>query len=142
MTELVVDASVLIQYLITDTQTELARAFFDGIQEEDRVWIPEFCLLECTNNVLWKQVRFQHMPKEQAQMLVKDLRAMPLHITPAESLLDTALQNALDHTLAVYDSVYIALAQSLNIPLISADSSQIAAAKSARIQVTSLTDFK
>jgi predicted nucleic acid-binding protein len=60
MTDYIVDASVVIQELIEDTYSLQARA--------DRLHVPEFCLLECTN-VLWKQVRFHGMPGSEAEQL-------------------------------------------------------------------------
>jgi predicted nucleic acid-binding protein len=57
MTDYIVDASVIIQELIQDTYSQQVRVLFKGLIATDRLHVPEFCLLECTN-VIWKQVRF------------------------------------------------------------------------------------
>lgn len=49
----IVDASVVIEYLVTGVYTPNARALFNQAAANDRFIVPEFCLLECTN-VLWK----------------------------------------------------------------------------------------
>ena len=57
--------------------TPQAQRFFDQITANDRLLVPEFCLLECTN-VIWKQVRFQSMQIDKAQALLKHLKKLPL----------------------------------------------------------------
>ena len=61
----VVDASVVMQYFITDTYTPLVSILLNRLNQGDRLYVPEFCLLECAN-VLWKQERFQSMPRTEA----------------------------------------------------------------------------
>jgi predicted nucleic acid-binding protein len=115
-----VDASVVIEYLITGIYTSYARALFDQEESMDRFVVPEFGLLECAN-VLWKQVRFQGMPASRAEVLLLDLRKMPLKRVPTKAALYPALRIALKHQLAVYDSVYIALALRSRISWITID---------------------
>jgi len=119
----VVDASVVIQRLIRDTYTEQARRLFRNLTEADQCYLPEFGLLECTN-VLWKQVRFHSMPQSDAEVLATDLLNLPFEIMPIEEVSVRALQIGLAHQLAVYDSIYIALAEKYNYPLITADTRQ------------------
>lgn len=65
MTAYVVDASVVTEYLVMGHYTPNAVAFFQQMTGVDQLIVPEFCLLECTN-VLWKHVRFQGMPANEA----------------------------------------------------------------------------
>ena len=127
MANYVVDASVLIEYLIKGTSTFQITAFFNQITALDGLTIPEFCLLECTN-VIWKQVRFQNMPRADTENLLRILRAMRLRRAPMKHLLDRALEIALRHQLAVYDSGYIALALHYGYPLVTLDQRQSRAA--------------
>ena len=53
-----------------------------------------------------------------------------------------ALEIGLKHELAVYDSVYIALAEQLGHPLITDDSRQATAASAEGITLKAITDFK
>ena len=142
MSDYIVDASVVIQHLIADTHTAHVDALFDTVGKTVTLYVPEFCLLECTN-VLWKQVRFQGMSPSQAEQLVTDLMALALRvrIVPVTGLLKPGLQIGLAHQLAVYDSVYIALAAKMNHPLITDDVRQANAAAAEGVTVKPLTDF-
>ena len=119
----VVDASVMIQYLIAQSYTPEARVLVARLYQGDQLHIPEFCLLECVN-VLWKEVRFRGLPQTQAEQMVNELLALSFREMPTSHLLPRALQLGLIHQLAVYDSLYIALALSLNCPLITVDDRQ------------------
>ncbi|MAS37002.1 MAG: twitching motility protein PilT [Anaerolineaceae bacterium] len=141
MSSYIVDTSVVIQRLIRDTQTEHARALFSGLVDDDGLIVPEFCLLECTN-VLWKQVRFQGMTSTTADLLINDLTNLPLTVYSAAEFLRRGLKIGLAHQLAIYDSVYIALAESLGYPLITVDEHQSKAALAEGIPLKSLSDFK
>ena len=136
----VVDASVAMHYLIADTYTSNAKAFFNSVASQDRLLIPEFCLMECTN-VLWKQVRFFGMSQVDAEELLRDLYRLPLKRSPVKRLLRTALEIGLKHKLAIYDSVYIALALQSNAPLLTVDQPQTRAAAAEGITLIPITNF-
>lgn len=141
MTEYVVDASVVIQRLIRDNYSENVKALFRKLVGSDELIVPEFCILECAN-VLWKQVRFHQMPPSDAELLVTDLVALPLKIVPANGLVARGLQIGLAYQLAVYDSIYIALAEQLQLPLISIDTRQQDAALKEKVTLKPITDFR
>lgn len=135
----VVDATVVIGHLIDDPFTPHARVLFRQLNKTVILHIPEFFLLECAN-VLWKRVRFYDMQPGQAEMLLKGLTALPLIATSVKPLLQRALAIGLKHQLAAYDSLYIALAESLDCPLITVDSRQ-EAAEAEGIVLKPVTDF-
>ena len=136
----IVDASVVIEYLVTGPYTPNARALFTQVTPNDRFVVPEFCLLECTN-VIWKQVRFNGMPLTQAQALLRNLKKLPLTRVPVKAALNTALTIGVAHQLAIYDSAYIALAKRSNNSLISIDQPQIRAATAERVSLVPITNF-
>jgi predicted nucleic acid-binding protein len=140
MNDYIVDASVVIQHFIADTYTANADALFSELGSTLSLYMPEFCLLECAN-VLWKQVRFQGLAQSQAEKLLADLIGLPLTIAPVSGLLARALQIGLAHQLAVYDSVYIAVAERLGFPLITIDGKQESAAKAVGVSLKPVTDF-
>jgi predicted nucleic acid-binding protein len=113
--------------LITRPFTPNAASFFDQIIDTDQLTVPEFCLLECAN-VIWKQVRFQAMPRSDAVNLLRLLRAIKLRRAPMKQLLNRSLEIALDNNLAVYDSGYLALALYYGYPLVTLDQPQRRAA--------------
>lgn len=140
MIHYILDASIVVQHVISDKHTPNVDVLFDGIGDTITGHVPEFCLLECTN-VLWKQVRFQDASQTNAENLAKDLIALDLQITPALSLLPRALELGLKHQLAVYDTVYIALAEKLTYPLITDDKKQAKAASAEGVTLKIITDF-
>lgn len=105
----VVDASILGHYLGADIYTTQSRVLISRLAQGDELFVPEFCLLECTN-ILWKAVRFRGMPLDQANRFADELAELPLQIVPVASLLKEALQIGLAHQLAVHNSLYVALA--------------------------------
>jgi len=141
MSDYIVDASVVIQYLITDTYTSNARKLFFSLTKNDKIHVPEFCLLECTN-VLWKQVRFNGMLAVDADILVSELNMLPLNIVSVQAILNRALEIGLQHQLAVYDSAYIALAERLSYPFITVDQRQERAARAVGVSLKPVTDFQ
>lgn len=141
MATYIVDASVVVQYAITQTHTAAVRGLIARLyQGIDRLIIPEFCLLECTN-VLWKEVRFQGLPADQADALVKELLSLKFEVVPTRHLLPQALKIGLNCQLAIYDSLYIALAQEQECGLITVDVRQQAGAIASSVSLKPITDF-
>lgn len=141
MTDYIVDASVVVQLFITDSHSNETDVLFDSVDLGNKLIVPEFGLLECTN-VIWKHVRFFNLPQKDAEGLVQDLIGLNVVIIPAIGLMPRALGIGLKHQLAVYDSVYIALAKQLGHPLITDDNKQANAAVAEGITLKLITDFK
>lgn len=140
MADYIVDTSAVIQHLLNEDFTVNVDRLFDLLGSEVALYIPEFCLVECTN-VLWKHVRFQGLPERDAEILLKDLSDLAFTIVPVDQALPRALQIALAHQLAVYDSIYIALAEHYHYPMITADARQEAVAKTVGVTLKPITDF-
>ena len=136
-----VDASVVIQYAINQTYTAAVRALIAHMyQGNEQLLIPEFCLLESAN-VLWKEVRFQGLPPNQAEAMIHELLALAFQVLPTRHLLPQALQIGLSCKLAIYDSLYIALALEQNCQLITVDLRQQEGAIASGVSLKSITDF-
>lgn len=138
----VVDVSVLIQAYILEADTKRVYTLLAGLKNNppDPLHIPEFAPLECAN-ILWKHVRFSGMIEAQAEKSIDELLDLPLAIHISKHLLKRALKIGLAHQLAIYDSIYLALAENLNIPLITVDTKQAETAKKVGIQLKAITDF-
>lgn len=139
----VVDTSVLIQAYIRDQDTARARTLLHGMFDPDNptvIHVLEFSLLECAN-ILWKRVQFHGTPLDAMQRALNALLATPLTVQPAVTLLPRALALGVSHNLAVYDALYIALAESLRYPLITVDQRQAQAAIAAGANLKQLSDF-
>jgi predicted nucleic acid-binding protein len=136
----VVDATIVISRFVRESYTPHTVALFTRLKSGDQLYVPEFCRLECIN-VLWKHVRFHGVTRNQASQAVQDLLSLPLIITPADSVYTRALTIGLDHQLAVYDSIYIALAEKNQCSLIAMDGPQQRVAVALGIQLRPITDF-
>lgn len=141
MSDFVLDASILIQLFATDLHTPHVDILFNSVGDTITAYIPEFCLLERTN-VLWKRVRFNNVSIETASQHIRDLLTLRLVIMPAVGLLPRALEIGVKHQLAIYDSVYIALAEKMGHPLITDDGKQAKAADAEGVILKPITDFK
>jgi predicted nucleic acid-binding protein len=136
----IVDASVMVQLLVTESYTAEARALFATIDEGNKLVLPEFGLMECTN-VLWKHVRFHGLRPADAEKQIQTLIALDVMVVPVIGLIPRALEIGLAHQLAIYDSVYIALAEKLGHALITVDQKQANAAQAEGVSLKAITDF-
>ena len=138
----VIDPSVLIQGYVRESNSARVTTILRGLTtfEPDILYAPEFCLVECTN-ILWKHVRFHGMPVDTAQKAVEALSSLPLSLQSAIPILPRALSIGLNHRLPIYDSLYIALAESLLCPLITIDERQATAARANNVLIKPITDF-
>jgi predicted nucleic acid-binding protein len=140
MNSYIVDASIVVQLLITEPHTSETRVLFKGIDSGDMLYLPEFALIECTN-VLWKHVRFYGVALNDAKKQITILTSLDVVLIPVAGFLPRALEIGSRHQLAIYDSVYIALAEHLGHPLITDDTKQARAATAGGLTLKPITDF-
>jgi predicted nucleic acid-binding protein len=120
----VVDASVAIKWLSPfrlEALVPQSRGLLDRWQQGTIELIaPDLIWLEIAN-AHWKAVRQNRCTSSDAQTSLAALHAQDLPTVPGEQFVDLALQIALGHGRTVYDSLYVALAVTLNSELITAD---------------------
>ena len=88
---------------------------------------PDLCGLECAS-VLRKQVQRTALTLDESKALLADLLLLPLRTVAAVELVCDAFEQALQHSLSVYDATYLALALRFEAQLITADADLAAAA--------------
>jgi predicted nucleic acid-binding protein len=115
MTDLVIDTSVAIKWVVEEPETPQALAL-----RRHRLFAPDLLVAECAN-VLWKKVRRNELTANEAQLAARLLERADVELAPMRHLLEpaTALAVALDHP--AYDCVYLALAESLSCYFVTAD---------------------
>ncbi|MFL6259261.1 MAG: type II toxin-antitoxin system VapC family toxin [Thermoanaerobaculia bacterium] len=69
----------------------------------------------------WKYVRRFNAPPAHARKSLLNLRSLPLLSTAGSELFTSAFNLALDLGISAYDASYLALAQKLSAPMITAD---------------------
>ena len=125
---IVVDASVLSVALGDDgTDGAAARAAIAG----ETLTAPELLDLEVLS--VWRrQVAAGHMTAGRAELAIADLVAIPLRRVSHRPLIDRCWE--LRQTVTAYDEAYIALAEILAVPLLTADA-RLSRAPGLRCQV-------
>lgn len=118
----VVDAGVGIKLFLREQWTDAAEQLFAGLEQEPtrRLYVPDLFYIECAN-ILWKYVRRFGYAADEARHDLVDLRQLNLSAVATDDLLTHAFDLAVEHGLTVYDACYVALADLLELPLLTAD---------------------
>jgi predicted nucleic acid-binding protein len=115
MTDLVVDASVAIKWVIEEPGTREALSL-----RRHRLFAPDLLVAECAN-ILWKKTRRNELTLQEALLAARLLQRADIELLPMLALLEpaTRLAIAMDHP--AYDCAYLALAEDLSCDLVTAD---------------------
>ena len=122
MTPHVVDASVVIKWVVDEVHAESARR----LQEDQyELFAPDLLWPEC-GNILWKKVRRGELALDEARLIWSGLEQQPISAFQSRLALDLALEVAFDTNRTVYDSCYLALAMLIGCQLVTADQKLLA----------------
>lgn len=136
---LVIDASVAAQWLLPEANTPEALQVLSVVP---RLIALELIYSEVANT-LWKRMRRGEITRQQGEQLLSTFFSIRLEIHPTIALFPAAWQVAADLGITVYDALYVALAELLHAPLLTADRRlhNQANALSLRIQVVWIADI-
>ena len=115
MTALVVDASVALKWMVEEEGSAAAAALLDR-----PLHAPDLLVPECVN-ALWKKVRRDEVDAAELQMFERALSTMEITLHATRSFAARALQLAVTLNHAGYDCFYLALAERLKVPFVTAD---------------------
>jgi predicted nucleic acid-binding protein len=137
---LVLDASVVIEYLVDLGQTEpVTRVFRRLVDEpEGALWVPDLVYPECLS-VLRKLVTLRKLTRATATERVGQLLRLPLLVANHRALSADAVE--LVDAITAYDAMYAALAARLDAPLVTADAKLARALRARRSRVTLLSEY-
>jgi len=127
---LVIDASVVLAWLLPDEQTPAAERIIGRLLLGHQAQAPALLHCEVANALLTARRRGR-VSASVAERLGRDFGMLPIAIAPADS--DAALRAgslALLHGLSVYDAAYLDLAQQRRFALASFDEALREAARS------------
>jgi predicted nucleic acid-binding protein len=127
MTNLVVDASVVIKWFVDEVGTAEALSL-----RRHRLYAPDLLGVECAN-VLWKKVTRKELKPDEALLAAQLIERADIEFQPTRKLLAKATQLAMELTHPVYDCLYISLAQELGCDFVTADN--VLAKRVARMKV-------
>ena len=118
---IVVDASVAVKWYVKEQGSDQADRILAG---EQRPVAPELIRVEVLS-ALCNQHRLYSKPKAHIELLcgrwVRDLEDYSLRLFDQAGLMEQSWNIALTFQHAVYDCVYLALAEQLGAPLVTAD---------------------
>jgi predicted nucleic acid-binding protein len=142
LTGCVIDASVAIKLFVIEDGSDQALALFERLAQEPAAdfFVPDLFYAECAN-ILWKYVRSYHYPLENARQDLADLLGLGLQSVPTVEIIRPAMELALAYDLPVNDACYLALAQALGLPLVSADAALARELSGGEIDVRLLTEI-
>jgi predicted nucleic acid-binding protein len=118
----VVDASVAVKLYLNEPLAAEAAALFSQLTATPPavLSVPDLFYPECAN-IFWKHCQRGNCSPAQATAFMAALRSLPLQRLPTFDFSSDALSLALTHNLSAYDACYVALANRLGVPLITAD---------------------
>jgi len=125
LSALIVDASVAAKWFIPEEHRDAALL---ALAESNQLHAPDFLLLEIDNTIC-KWIRQGIIDSYEGSDLREALRDYPIRFYPFKPLLDSAYAVANQTGRSVYDSLYVALAAVLGIPLVTADKKHYVALK-------------
>ncbi len=121
--------SVLFKFLVPEENSDRAEA----LAASSKLIAPEIIFAE-VGNVLWSRIRSGGFDLEAGQILLERLSSFNLEARPVRPLVARALAiaNGLDH--AIYDCLFLALAESIAVPFVTADGRFISAIRRSKLQ--------
>jgi predicted nucleic acid-binding protein len=123
------------------SQIDSERAF--RLAESNQLIVPEFVLLEI-GNALWRRVRSGAGEARAALRLLDELKRFDLDIRSVQEFVAPALSRAMTLGHPIYDCLYLAMAEMLDLTLVTADQrflSALRGASAGSVRVNALADF-
>jgi predicted nucleic acid-binding protein len=114
--EAVVDASVCVKWVVEEDHSLKAALLL----ECDALHAPDHWQAEAVN-VLWARVFRGDLAAADAEERMGVLLRAPVLGAPIAPLMRRAFSISVAHTVTVYDSLYVALAEDRDLPLVTAD---------------------
>ncbi len=122
MARLVIDSSVVIKWYVAEEYQAPATAIRDRYREGNLdLLVPDLFYAEI-GNIVWKKRLTQGLAVADARRIIDAVLTLPLEVTPNSQLSTEAYHLAEEHGRTVYDSLYLALALSVECQFVSAAS--------------------
>ena len=117
MTRVVVDANVVVKWLLPEDLSEAAARL---LRPGHELWAPDLVWAEA-GNIFWKKWRRGELSEEDAQSLSSTVLQLPVSIGSTPLLFAAAADLSRRFSRSFYDSLYLAHAAHLGCPLVTAD---------------------
>ena len=118
-----IDASVAIKWVIDEEGTDQALAL-----RRHKLCAPDLIIAECAN-ILWKKVRRGELSAEEAGIAGRLLANADLELLPTRSLMNAAIEIAIQLDHPAHDCLYLALAEQNHAEFVTADTRLVTKAR-------------
>ena len=118
---LVIDASVAVKWLLSESETDKAEAVLTACQQRGIIPLAPEILTAEVSSALWKRVMRGFLDADRALSLFSHFERIRPTLAPIGNLAGLALRLALRHRQSIYDCLYIALALETPCDLVTAD---------------------
>ena len=119
----VLDTNVVLKMFFQENDSDKADLLLSRFEAGRlQIVVPSFLPLELTN-VLWLRVRHKNSTRMECELVLARFLALAAKMDLADPapLLTRALAKSIDYDHAAYDTAFIALAERLKIPFVTAD---------------------
>jgi len=117
VTNLIIDASVAVKWLLKEKDSQAAIRLLDG---KHYLLAPDLIRAEFAN-VIWKQQLHGALSKSESMEILRQFLRAPLEILASDMILEEALSLAIQTRRTVYDCTYLALAVHKECKMVTAD---------------------
>jgi predicted nucleic acid-binding protein len=121
MSDLVVDSSVVAKWILPESDSAKAQQLIVQTSASGKRLIVLDLAFPEVANAIWKRRRQQLIDLSEARKLLEALIRSPVAVEPAVSLLASAFEIAAKYDRAIYDALFVALAEQQGLPGITAD---------------------
>lgn len=126
MSDVVFDSCVVSKLVLNEEDSVQAeQVAIDVDRRGDRIAVLDFCFVEC-GNIIWKHFRAGRINAAEASLALKTLTQGTFVVYPAESVLVRSLELAMQYDTPIYDMLFVALVEQLQLNGVSADERLVA----------------
>lgn len=121
MSDLVVDSSVAVKWILPEPDSAIALSLMsEVIARGERLVVLDVALVEIAN-AIWKQYHRSLTTLDIVRRFLDQLLLLPVHVESSRRLLRRAVEIATAYCRSVYDAMFVALAEDLDLPGVTAD---------------------
>ena len=117
MTKLVIDASVAVKWVVDEEWSSESIALLGS---DIKLSAPDHLIAEMAN-VVWKYQQRGWLTGDEALARARSVGKVPVRLEPSAGLVEGAIQIACEWSIAAYDALYVQLALSEGIQLVTVD---------------------
>lgn len=142
MSDTIVDSSVVAKWILPEPDSlDAQRLITEVAGNGERLIVVDLVFPEVAN-AIWKRHRQRLITLEEARAFLAELTRIPVVVEPASRLLRQAFEIAAKFDRAVYDALFVALAQDFGLDGITADEPLVNALGGNFPQIRLLRDWR